>query len=96
MGNETSGHRGVPARMAAVVAVAVVVAVGSLLAGCSKSDQASTASAPAGAARPEASPSTTVPSGGAGAGGSSALDAPPAETGRKVVSSATLKVGTDE
>lgn len=96
MGNETSGHRGVPARMAAVVAVAVVVAVGSLLAGCSKSDQASTASAPAGAARPEASPSTTVPSGGAGAGGSSALDAPPAETGRKVVSSATLKVGTDD
>lgn len=95
MGSSTSGRRGVPVRVAAVVVAAGAVVVGGLLAGCSSSDRASTASAPAAAARPDAAPPTTVASGGATAAGS-ALDAGPAETGRKVVSTATLKVGTED
>lgn len=96
MGSSGSRRRGAPVRIGwAGLGVAAVAAIG-LLAGCSSSDRASTASAPA-AARPDAAAPTTVAAGGAAAGGSgSALDVGPAETGRKVVSTATLKVGTED
>jgi hypothetical protein len=87
---------------------AVVVAL-LVFGACSKSSEKFSAS---GAAVDSATPSTARASGGASSGGGSstaadvdsgapasatqALDAPPAETGRKVISTATLRVSTDD
>ncbi|MFN8041075.1 MAG: DUF4349 domain-containing protein [Acidimicrobiales bacterium] len=103
MGSTMSRRRGARMRVGAVIAATAAVALGGLLVGCSSSSRSSTSASKADSAPAEASSGassgaqaspTTVPSGAAG--GSSALDAAPAETGRKVVSTATLKVGTDD